>query len=473
MKFAFLSSLIVAITLIGFVQQSDLSLVSIHPEQVVPGGNFDLVLNVSKKDIKNYSRIQLDLPKGFSAQLIDGKNGTFSFIDNQIKLIWFTLPMEDEFQVKIKVFSDATFAGSTEFKGVVTYLVGNERKEKKIKTNKIEFTQSAIVSDSQPSLNPAVKQESEVATGIKCTRKLTKSTFLPGEKSIVQVKVFKKNINGLGKLIETLPQGFTATEVQNNGAVFSFSNNQVKFLWMTLPAEDEFVVEYEIIADSDINEGSFFVEGLFTYLEGEDTKQYVISSDKVNLKIMPNQKVAAIVKSEPTPSVKSEPVKTVKPESPVSKTEVKKETTSSVKKETIPMAKNEVKNEVTPVKSTFAQVASKPKEESNTKASSTNQTEKMSKGVSYRVQICATKRPVNSDYFVKNHQFNEKIYLNMHEGWHKFTVGGFEVYEEARNRREEVKQNNKIPGPFVTAYNKAERITVQEALMITKQKWIP
>jgi septal ring-binding cell division protein DamX len=152
---------------------------------------------------------------------------------------------------------------------------------------------------------------------------------------------------------------------------------------------------------------------------------------------------------------------------------VKKETTSSVKKETIPMAKNEVKNEVTPVKSTFAQVASKPKEESNTKASSTNQTEKMSKGVSYRVQICATKRPVNSDYFVKNHQFNEKIYLNMHEGWHKFTVGGFEVYEEARNRREEVKQNNKIPGPFVTAYNKAERITVQEALMITKQKWIP
>ncbi|MEY5041946.1 MAG: hypothetical protein RLZZ414_1499, partial [Bacteroidota bacterium] len=90
MKFAFLSSLIVAITLIGFVQQSDLSVVPFHPEQVVPGGNFELVLNVSKKDIKNYSRIQLDLPKGFSAQLIDGKNGTFSFIDNQIKLIWFT-----------------------------------------------------------------------------------------------------------------------------------------------------------------------------------------------------------------------------------------------------------------------------------------------------------------------------------------------------------------------------------------------
>lgn len=459
MKFAFLSSLIVAITLIGFVQQSDLSVVPFHPEQVVPGGNFELVLNVSKKDIKNYSRIQMDLPKGFSAQLIDGKNGTFSFIDNQIKLIWFTLPMEDEFQVKIKVFSDATFAGTTEFKGVVTYLVGNERKEKKIKTNKIEFTQNAIVSETQTISSLSPKQDAEIVASIKCLRKLTKSTFLPGEKSRIQVRVSKKNINGLGKLIETLPQGFTAQEVQNNGAVFSFSNNQVKFLWMTLPAEDDFMVEYEIIADAQISEGSFFVEGLFTYLEGEDTKQYVIPSDKVNLKNTPAPKEEPIVKSETTPVVK---------------TEVKKETTTPVKTETSPVAKAEVKKEATaPVKSTPKPVASKPKAESNTVASSSTQIENMPEGVSYRVQICATKRPVNSDYFVKNHQFSEKIYVNMHEGWHKFTVGGFEVYQDARNRREEVKQNNKIPGPFVIAYNKNDRITVQEALMITKQKWIP
>ena len=474
MKFAFLSSLIVAITLIGFKEQSDLSLVPFHPEQVVPGGNFELVLNVSKKDIKNYSRIQMDLPKGFSAQLIDGKNGTFSFIDNQIKLIWFTLPMEDEFQVKIKVFSDATFAGTTEFKGVVTYLVGNERKEKKIKTNKIEFTQNAIVSETQTISSLSPKQDAEIVASIKCLRKLTKSTFLPGEKSRIQVRVFKKNINGLGKLIETLPQGFTAQEVQNNGAVFSFSNNQVKFLWMTLPAEDEFIVEYEIIADAQFTEGSFFVEGLFTYLEGEDTKQYVIPSDKVNLKNTPAPKEEPIVKSDPTPSPKSEPVKAIKTEAPVAKSEVKKATTTPVKTETSPVAKAEVKKEATaPVKSTPIPVASKPKAESNILASSSTQIENMPEGVSYRVQICATKRPVNSDYFVKNHQFSEKIYVNMHEGWHKFTVGGFEVYQDARNRREEVKQNNNIPGPFVTAYNKNARITVQEALMITKQKWIP
>jgi hypothetical protein len=65
----------------------------------------------------------------------------------------------------------------------------------------------------------------------------------------------------------------------------------------------------------------------------------------------------------------------------------------------------------------------------------------------------------------------DEVMQEMHEGWFKFTVGGFSDYSEARNKREELTPFN-LPGPFVTAYNAGTRITVQEALMITRQTWV-
>jgi hypothetical protein len=59
----------------------------------------------------------------------------------------------------------------------------------------------------------------------------------------------------------------------------------------------------------------------------------------------------------------------------------------------------------------------------------------------------------------------------MHDGWFKFTVGGWGTYADARSKRDELAPYN-LPGPFVTAYNSGTRITVQEALMITKQSWV-
>ena len=58
----------------------------------------------------------------------------------------------------------------------------------------------------------------------------------------------------------------------------------------------------------------------------------------------------------------------------------------------------------------------------------------------------------------------------MAEGFHKFMIGNFGEYKEARNNRETVKQKG-CQSAFVVAYNGAKRITVQEALMITSQKW--
>ena len=56
------------------------------------------------------------------------------------------------------------------------------------------------------------------------------------------------------------------------------------------------------------------------------------------------------------------------------------------------------------------------------------------------------------------------------EGLDKFMVGNFSEYKDARSHREVIKQKG-CSTAFVVAYNGAKRITVQEALMITNQKW--
>ena len=58
----------------------------------------------------------------------------------------------------------------------------------------------------------------------------------------------------------------------------------------------------------------------------------------------------------------------------------------------------------------------------------------------------------------------------MAECFSKFMIGNFGEYKEARNNRETIKDKG-CRSAFVVAYNGAKRITVQEALMISNQKW--
>jgi hypothetical protein len=93
-------------------------------------------------------------------------------------------------------------------------------------------------------------------------------------------------------------------------------------------------------------------------------------------------------------------------------------------------------------------------------------------GVSYRVQIAAGPNTVGKQYFRTRHQFSEDFIIENHEGWVKYTTGTHKQYRGARDERERINASYNFDGPFVTAYNEGERITVQEALMITNQDWL-
>lgn len=93
--------------------------------------------------------------------------------------------------------------------------------------------------------------------------------------------------------------------------------------------------------------------------------------------------------------------------------------------------------------------------------------------VAFRIQILATHAEVSSQAVKRIYAYPDEVRHERHSDWHKYTTGYHTTYQAARDNRVYLSSNHAFPGPFVTAYRKGKRITVQEALLVTKQNWIP
>ena len=509
---------IIFFSLIGFFSEDAVTVNSQLPATANPGEAFEIVVTIKKGAITEFAKFQYQLPVGFTAENVDSKTGAFSFAQQQVKIIWMALPSEPEFQVKFKVKTFPSTNGTYNLSGKFYYVLQGTKYEASspVKTITIgtasavaitpvkettttqtqqtitenkenttaskeepakEITNTVAQNNTQTKENPAAT-ESKVETtstvnsdGIELKRTLSATQVLKGGSFIVDLVINKGAATGFAKVMETLPAGFTAEEVDAFGGIFSFQDQKVKILWMTMPASKEIRVKYKVTVVGDVK-GKQPIEGFFSYLKESDgtNKKIAFNNSEIAVVDKITEEQVAVVEpktetkqlpEEKTP--KKEEVKTVAAKTP--KTETKQENTASIK----------VIEKEEPAKSEKKQSSKKQSTSDNATASVAIKDYGVSnpnQGLYYSVQICATKKQVDVSYFVKANSINEKIYTMMHEGWHKYVVGEFPVYKDARDHREVVKTENKVVGPFVTAYNKGMRITVQEALMISGQKWI-
>ena len=90
--------------------------------------------------------------------------------------------------------------------------------------------------------------------------------------------------------------------------------------------------------------------------------------------------------------------------------------------------------------------------------------------IHYAVQIGAFRNGVNASSLQSKYGISEAVKTEMNDGFTKCVFGKYNEYKAARDNRETAK-NKGAEGAFVTAYNSGKRITVQEALMVSNQKW--
>ena len=549
MKSLLIASSFLVISIASFFTPSEINVNFNAPSSTTSGESFILDVEIDKGNISDFAKLQLSLPEGFSAELFEGKEGTFTYYDQKIKLIWISLPAEPKFNVKIKINCDTSLVGDYNFKGKISYVLEGERKNKELIsptfniTPKPKSTSPGTSSNENNSIAINNTNVSSSKVELSCSRSFDAFKINPGKTFLVTLTVEKSNVSGVGKIIENIPDGFTAQEVENNGAIFSQKGNQVKFLWMTLPSDNEFTVSYKIMVDEKLY-GNKVIDGKMSYLDGDVTKNTLIygtsieianirqdiqtagierkSNDKITTSAeeekitqqndTSDDTIDANEKKQVEKNTREEAITDQKPPSIENQKESENTTNAKntiasnnetksnqiVNKVENSITSSEANNSSTEKDNSLVDNATANSEISNTienetatsndnttatirddntiqaQTSNTNSTNDVTSNhkVNYRVQICALRKKIETNYFVQNHNVQEKIYLNMHEGWHKYTVGDFKEYMLARNHRSTAKSNYKINGSFVTAYNDGSRITVQEALMITKDRWV-
>ena len=473
----------------------DLTVTQKVPESFTQGKEAVIEITINKEDVTGFAKVQQVFPEGFSAEPVETKGATFSFKDNKVKFIWMALPSEKEFTISYKLKPNENITGDFTVAGKFSFISESERQNITIPVSKFSVVADEIIAEvtevatvdtpaeivipetavekveedlaiveevteqdvevveETPEEEIAVVEESvpgivEVATinknvidiiTINCVRTIEK---IEDRKFKVVVEIDKKGVEGFAKITEEIPEGFTAVEDNSKGGVFSLKGSDAKILWLAVPKEDVYTISYFITANELTTNGSYDIKGHYSYLDKDVTSKYDIDGSGFEL----NVSELVVVEEEPEVITEAavEEMAEVIPES------IEGETTLVVEEE--PIVQDVVVEEA--VENEIEEITSTPESEHS---------------VTYKVQVGAGHKTVPATYFKTKFNLKDNVSTLNHEGWIKYLVGSFSEYKIARDKRNKVRNN--IKTAFVTAYNSGTRITVQEALMISRQKW--
>lgn len=511
--------------------------ISMDVEREVMAGDELLVkLTIDKGDVESFSRFTQTLPYGLTAMKTASLNADFSFEEQRLRIIWLKLPPQDKIVVEYKIKVDPRITGSFDLSGNFAFVQSNQRRSMDIQARyPVNILPNPdIASEDRINIDDfqtfAIAEQNEGSNTIRLSR--SKPVKNGPFEYTVNIRVNKGNLNKFAKVEDYIPEGFRVIEGDSKDGIFRFNQGMVKILWMTLPEEQEFDISYIVVPDPGQDMKNFKVEGVFSYISGNETKSVDIDPEQVFLadedsspdetlnptESEPLEEITeGIAEKSSDPPIAEKPIDlTPVPENitPDQKEEAKAqsqdktpaEVNQQIAVEVMPdrevlkqqeaKQEKEVKNYREQENTQKAESGSNtnipekkpPVKKQNTTKSVAESTKKQNapvtkqvsddafmltpeKGVYYRVQLAAGHNRVNVEKYFKKRNMHDEVKMEFHEGWRKYTAGSFYVYKEARDYRVNVRSNTAIKDAFVSAYNEGERITVQEALMLSNQKW--
>lgn len=410
------------------------------PDNIKPGETVIAEVIINKGNVGGFAKLQIETGNGLSIAEEDSKGAAFSFSGNTAKWIWTALPMEAEFKVKFKVTASATASGKTSISGKFSYIVNNAKQVSEIPEKIITIgassepvTQATPTPEVTNTATPAPAPKDTTAISVNTSTNVNVSvnteTTPPVQNTAPQNSASNSNII-LNRIIENIaPNTWLVKITIQKGNVKGFARyNDVLPPALSAKAEEK-------------DGSSFFVDGnsikfVWSNLPEKETLS-------ISYKLSGNITSAVTLNGEFAYTENNQVLsKTLNPEN------IQPNAASITANNTAPTNPPPVSN-----------IA-----ETSTQAKQTS--------VFFSVQLGAfLKSSVSANYFMRKYNI-KNVKQENHESYKKFYSGNFEEYKNARDYREEIKLKG-IQDAFVIAHKNNIRITVQEALMITNQKWYP
>ena len=481
-------AILIFINIIGFIlftilNINDVVITHTAPKEIAIGQEVEVNLIINKNNFSGPGRLKLDLSQadGITVKENMSDGSSFTFKENEVLFIWYDLPSEKSIVISYTIIALENTTGIKKIAGDFSFINDNERKQ-------LEVPALIFKVDSELVADENSKENNSSTSSVRSIEKM-------GNEYLITVKTTIDNHKGFARIKEELPMNFTAEAIETAGSIFKNADGYAKFIWTNLPdSNSEIIVKYKITNNIGLDT-NFTISGVFSseklisegYNSGIDIPEteYVLykeiisntETDSIEADItleedtkqdtlleLASNNEENIVNSKDTEEVINETISQVVSDSTIDsfKNVIEEE---KVNKEVI----KEIAIEDEEVKVKKEEVVKAKKEEFIKNIISTK---KVNNNVDYKVQILAGHRIISDKQVSNQFNYNGEYALETHNGWIKYTVGANSKYSDARDSRNKLKNYN-FPGPFVTAYNYGARISVQEALILTSQNWVP
>lgn len=287
------------------------------------------------------------------------------------------------------------------------------------------------------------------AQDVKVTHNLPTSAS-PGQTIDAQFTVTKGNIGAFAKFQCDLPAGYSAANGDSKSGNFTFENNRIKIVWVSLPPDQTFSFSFKISVPSSAS-GSASIGGQFYYLENNVKKEFDVPPQNISLG------GAAVASSTPaetttTPeTTSSTPAETTTTPATTSSTPAETTTTPATTSSTPAETTTTPATTSSTPATTSAPVETKTTP-TETKTTKTTTPAASKSGVTYYIQVAALSSEPGGQF----RKFG-KTKVVQEGGMYKVLVGSYSSLEEARKHKPEMADKG-AAGCFVVGYENGVRV---------------